>query len=92
MLVFGQEGKELIAPINAPFEMPDLQRPVFQDKEFDISKYGAVEGGEELNETAFQKTIDACNAAGGGKVVVPAGKWLTVPFVLKSNVNLNLKE
>jgi len=40
---------------------------------------------------AFLAAIVACNAAGGGRVVVPAGNWYCAgPIVLLSNVNFHL--
>ncbi|CAE6836741.1 glycoside hydrolase family 28 protein [Paraburkholderia domus] len=40
---------------------------------------------------AFLAAIVACNAAGGGRVVVPAGTWYCAgPIVLLSNVNFHL--
>lgn len=79
-----------IEPIEAPFAMPQLRRPAFPDRTFDIVAYGATEGGKVKCTTAFAKAINACHKAGGGKVVVPAGKWLTGPIELKSNVHLFL--
>lgn len=61
-------------------------------KEFNIKKYGAVGDGKTLNTHAIQKAIDACTAAGGGRVIVPAGTFLTGGFDLKSNVNLHLEQ
>jgi polygalacturonase len=81
-----------IAPIKAPFKMPELICPVFQDKDFNIKDFGAVEGGKVLNEWNVQKAIDACNTAGGGRVIIPAGKWFSTPIILKSNVNIHLEE
>lgn len=72
----------------APFEMPEVKEPEFQNKTFNILDYGAVSDGQTLNTSAFAKTIEACAAAGGGKVLVPAGLWLTGPIQLKSNINL----
>lgn len=73
-----------------PFEMKALSAPVFPEREFSISDYGAVGDGETMNTKAFAGAIEACAAAGGGKVIVPAGIWLTGPVFLKSNVNLHL--
>ncbi|WP_242538574.1 glycoside hydrolase family 28 protein [Trinickia acidisoli] len=43
--------------------------------------------------TAFNNAIVAANAAGGGRVVVPAGNWYCGgPIVLLSNVNFHLSE
>ncbi|MFL6675209.1 MAG: glycoside hydrolase family 28 protein [Massilia sp.] len=41
---------------------------------------------------AIAAAIAACSAAGGGRVVIPAGNWLCKgPIVLRSNVNVHLK-
>ena len=72
----------------APFKMPKVVVPSFPDKNFFIENYGAVGDGQTLNTEAFKKAIDACSKSGGGKVIVPAGLWLTGPIQLKSNVNL----
>ena len=40
---------------------------------------------------AFLAAIQACNAAGGGRVIVPSGTWYCAgPIVLLSNVNFHL--
>jgi polygalacturonase len=83
--------EQAIESISAPFKMPQLQRPVFPDQTFNIKEYGAIEGGVEKNTDAFRNAIAACNTAGGGKVIVPAGKWLSGAIHLKSNVNLVLQ-
>jgi len=77
---------------NAPFKMPGVPVPHFADKKFSITDYGAVNDGKTLNTTAFAKAIEACTNAGGGKVFVPAGTWLTGPIELKSNVDLDLEK
>ncbi len=77
-----------IQPIKAPFKMPKLERPEFPDKIFNIKDYGAVEGGKVKNTEAIKKAIAAAEKAGGGKVVIPAGKWLTGPIHLDNNIDL----
>lgn len=66
--------------------------PTFPDKNFNITDYGAK--GDSVTDCteAFAKAIAACNEAGGGKVVVPEGKFLTGPIHLKSNVNLHISK
>ncbi|MGB8703883.1 MAG: glycoside hydrolase family 28 protein [Gillisia sp.] len=93
LLVFAKQSQAQEKTIEdyrsqAPFDMPKVQEPEFQDKMFNILDYGAVSDGQTLNTTAFAKAIEACSAAGGGKVVVPPGLWLTGPIELKSNINL----
>jgi polygalacturonase len=41
---------------------------------------------------SIQNAIDECSKAGGGKVIVPAGTYLTGPIHLKNNVNLEISE
>jgi polygalacturonase len=74
---------------NLPFKMLPIKAPVFQDKTFNISGYGAVGDGQTLNTTAIRNAIEACAGAGGGSVIIPKGLWLTGPIELKSNVNLH---
>lgn len=66
--------------------------PEFPDRTFDITDYGAVADATTNNSEAFKKAIQACHMAGGGKVLVPQGRFLTGPIHLKSNVNLHLEE
>jgi polygalacturonase len=75
-----------------PFPMPDLKAPVFPGKTFNIADYGAVPDGKTRNSAAFAKAIAACDRAGGGRVVVPAGTWFTGPIIFKSNVDLHLEK
>lgn len=65
---------------------------IYPDKDFNITKYGAKAGGKIKNTKAIASAIEACSNAGGGRVIVPAGEWLTGPVHFKSNVNLHLEE
>ena len=78
--------------VDAPFDMPVINIPIFPNNVFDITKYGAVESEKEKNTVAISKAIEACHHAGGGIVLVPAGVWLTGKIHFKSNVNLQLAE
>lgn len=60
--------------------------------DFDIRSYGAVGDGIRLNTLAIQKAIDACYFSGGGRVVFPAGRFLSGTLVLKDRINLHLDE
>ncbi len=64
--------------------------PTFRDEDFVITKYGAVGDGVTDCNPAFKKAIAACTRAGGGRVVIPKGTFLTNgPIHLDNNVNLH---
>jgi polygalacturonase len=75
---------------HCPFLMQAPALPVIPDRDLTITAFGAIPDGHTLNTAAFQKAIRACAAAGGGRVVVPSGTWLTGPIELLSHVNLYL--
>lgn len=59
---------------------------------FNILDYGARGDGQHNDASAIQATIDACAAAGGGRVLVPAGRrFLTGTIALRSHVELHLE-
>ena len=69
-----------------------IVEPSFLLNEFNINDYGAIGDGLTDCSEAIKNAIHECNAAGGGKVVIPKGTFLTGPIYLKSNVNLYLSE
>ena len=64
--------------------------PRFAAHDFSITTFGAIPDGTTLATDAIAKAVDACHGAGGGRVVVPAGIFLTGAIHLKSNVNLHV--
>jgi len=78
--------------VEAPFPMETIRVMIYPNNDFYITDYGAVEEDAALNTKAIAAAIEACNSAGGGRVVIPAGIWLTGPIHFKSNVNLHLSE
>jgi polygalacturonase len=69
-----------------------IQPPKFPDRDFPITSYGAIASSGLDSSAAIAAAIDACHTAGGGRVLVPAGEFMTGPIVLKSNVNLHVSE
>jgi polygalacturonase len=67
-----------------------VKPPEFPARDFEITRYGAVADGKTLNTDAIARAIAACHEAGGGRVVVPEGRFLTGAVHLKSNVNLHV--
>jgi polygalacturonase len=76
--------------VQAPFAMPPIKVPVFPNRDYPVTQFGAQEGGD-ISE-AIRKAIAACHEAGGGRVVIPAGQWRTGKIHFQSNVNLHLEK
>ncbi|WP_309119657.1 glycoside hydrolase family 28 protein [Paenibacillus sp.] len=76
---------EQITPAYAAPERPRIPRHTYS-----ILDYGAVAGAMTPQTAAIQAALDACAAAGGGTVVVPAGLWRTGPLSLRSRINLHV--
>jgi len=60
-------------------------------RRFDIRRQGAIGDGRTVNTNAIQAAIEACAAAGGGMIVVPAGVFVSGSIVLKPGVGLELQ-
>ncbi len=81
---------DTIAPIKAPFDMPQLTKPVFPDYTLSIVKKGAKQ--KKMATEAIQAAIDEVSEKGGGTVIIPKGNWSTGRIILKSHVNLHIEE
>jgi polygalacturonase len=66
--------------------------PIFHTRDFTITRFGAVSDGATDSTAAFAAAIAECNRAGGGRVVVPPGRFATGAIHLRSNVNLHVSE
>ena len=75
---------------DTPFGKFEVNVPEFAARDFSIADFGAKEGVKSTE--AFARAMAACEANGGGRVVVPKGKWLTGAVQLRSNCNLYLAE
>ncbi len=88
----GLLAQTTITAPEAPFEFAPLVMHIFPEKDFPITKYGAKANDAEATGKAFRKAMKACNQAGGGRVVVPAGEWLTGPVHFMTGCLLYLEE
>jgi hypothetical protein len=70
---------------------PVAAAPIAPDGSVSITATGAAGDGVTLNTAAIQRAIDLCHAAGGGRVVIPPGRFLTGTIHLRSRVNLHLE-
>ncbi|HEY5296527.1 MAG TPA: glycoside hydrolase family 28 protein [Verrucomicrobiae bacterium] len=66
--------------------------PKFPKRDFIITNFGAVADGKTDCTAAISNAILACVKKGGGRVVIPAGEFLTGAIHLQSNVNLHLEK
>ena len=58
---------------------------------FNIRDFGAIGDGTSKDTVAFQKGLDACAVAGGGEVIVPAGKYLIGSVQIGNRTILSLE-
>ena len=57
---------------------------------FNVLDYGAKSDASELATRAFQRAIADAHLAGGGTIYVPAGRYISGPIELLSNMTLDL--
>ena len=69
-----------------------IKEPVIPNHSVKLTDFGAVSGGQVLNTKAFADAIEALTQKGGGKLIIPAGIWLTGPIILKSNLELHAEK
>jgi polygalacturonase len=77
--------------VQVPKILKHIIPPEFPARDFAITGFGAVAGGQVDCTAAISNAIDACVQAGGGRVIVPAGEFLTGAIHLKSGMNLHLE-
>ncbi len=58
----------------------------------DVRAFGAVGDGKTIDSPAINRAIEAAVAAGGGRVLFPAGTYLCYSIHLKSKVGLYLEQ
>jgi polygalacturonase len=82
-----EHGWERVPSILARIKPPTISR-----REFPVTRYGAKADGATDCTDAFRRAIAACADAGGGRVVVSGGAFITGPIHLRSRVNLEVQE
>jgi polygalacturonase len=75
-----------------PGILAGIHVPEFPPHDFRVTDFGALADGTTDATAAFRDAVAACARAGGGRVVVPPGVFLTGPIHLESNVNLHVSE
>jgi len=75
---------------SVPAILERIRAPRFPDRDFPITEFGARADGTTDCTDAIRRAIAACHAAGGGRVVVQDGVFLTGAVHLRSGVNLHV--
>src|SRR4051812_44041151 len=78
--------------VEVPKILARIKPPVFPKRDFVITKFGAKPGIQNDSTASIARAIDACSKAGGGRVMIPPGEFLTGAVHLKSNVNLHISK
>src|SRR5688572_14042999 len=70
-----------------------IRLPEIPSRDYVITNFGAQSGGITDARPAILAAIKKASAEGGGRVVIPAGKWLSRgPIHLASKINLHISE
>ncbi|MFI7706847.1 glycoside hydrolase family 28 protein [Nonomuraea sp. NPDC049480] len=75
-----------------PHILRKIRPPRFPRRSWDVTAFGAVGDGTTDCTGAFKAAIAECHREGGGRVVVPPGRFLTGAVHLLSNVELHVSE
>jgi len=60
-------------------------------KDYCITDFGVKSDGSIVYTTSIQRAIDAVHERGGGRLLFPAGKYVTGSIYLKSNVTIHFE-
>lgn len=74
------------------FKMPTVTEPKIPARSARVTDFGGVPDGRTLCTDAITRGIDTLAKQGGGRLVFPAGVWLTGPIVMQSRVALHTEE
>jgi len=77
---------------SVPGILARIKAPQFPARDFPVTDFGAVADGKTDCTEAIRKAITACHEAGGGRVALRGGVFLSGAVHLKSNVNLHVAD
>lgn len=68
-----------------------MESPAIPARQFNLRDFGAAGDGKTYDTQAFTKAVAAIADAGGGRLDVPPGTYLTLPFSLTGKMDLHLE-
>jgi polygalacturonase len=87
-------GDDAVVPADPWLRLPAIleriRPPTFPARIFPLRDYGGRGDGRTDNTAAFRSAIGACHRAGGGRVLVPPGEYVTGAIHLRSGVDLHV--
>lgn len=73
--------------------LSQIKLPQIPSTEFKITDYGSLEELSTNIKPFIEKAIQECSGKGGGKIIIPAGRYFSKgPIHLKSNINLHFED
>jgi len=70
-----------------------IRLPEISARDYVITNFGAHSGGTTDARPAILAAIKKASAEGGGRIIIPPGKWLSLgPIHLASRINLHVAE
>jgi polygalacturonase len=82
------ETRNIMKRILAAFGLMLLLQPLHAQQFYNVLNYGAKNDSSKIATKAIAAAINAASKKGGGTVYFPAGKYLTGPIHLKSNITI----
>ena len=71
--------------------LEQIERPKIPNITYSVLQFGVVPNGEQVQTASLQQAIDWVSASGGGKLVLPAGRYYSGALRMKSKVELHLE-
>lgn len=68
-----------------------IEKPVIPARDYDAAQFGICPDSDAIQTERLQQAIDHVSEQGGGRLVLPAGRYRTGALQLKSGVDLHLK-
>ncbi|MCF8379842.1 MAG: glycoside hydrolase family 28 protein [Bacteroidales bacterium] len=81
-----------VLPADMPFSFKMFDLPSIPSKEYNIVDFGALEGASVNVSQAIHSAIKKAHKSGGGRIIIPDGKWLSGPIHLESHIELHISD